>query len=67
MVTDNKDYKLDSIELINGCADTFDIELDNNRPLSEQLYHILLDYLKELKQEYKNSVPELAKLNLKNL
>lgn len=26
-----------------------------------------LDYLKELKQEYKNSIPALAKLNLKNL
>lgn len=70
IVTGNNDYKLESIELINGYSDTFDIEgelTDKNNSLSEQLYKILLDYFKELKEEYQDRVPELKKLDLKNL
>ena len=70
VVTDKKEYKLESIELINGYEDTFDIEGDLSHyenSLSEQLYKILLGHLKDLKRDYQDRVEELEKLNLENL
>lgn len=70
VVSNRKDCVLVSIDNINNYLDTFDIEgelTDENLSLSEKLYKIMLDYFKELKEEYGNDITELKKLSLKNL
>ena len=70
VVTDNKEYKLESINKINDYADTFDIEgcLEHYRlSKSVMLYNILLGHLKDLKRDYGDEIKELQDLDLSNL
>lgn len=59
-----------SVKEINDYIDTFDIEgeLESEyNSLSERLYKILLNYFRQLKEEYQDKVPELKEIDLKNL
>ncbi len=70
IITDNKDYKLQSVDRINDYADTFDIEgcLEHYElSKSVMLYNILLGHLKDLKRDYADEVEELKDLDLSNL
>lgn len=70
IVKDEKTGELESIEEINGYADTFDIEgsLKNDEvSMSVMLYNILLSRLKELKNMYENEIEELKNLDLSNI
>ena len=65
-----EDKTLESIERINGYADTFDIEgyLEHcELSMSVMLYNILLGHLKDLKRDYQDEVKELKELDLSNL
>ena len=68
VVADNEE-QLEYISNINEYNDIFDIEcrLDNKDSYSTELYKILLERLKGLKIQYQDRVPELQKLDLKNL
>lgn len=70
VVTDKENEKLESIDLINGYEEAFDLEgnlAHYENSLSEQLYQILLRHLKNLKRDYQDRVIELKNLDLENL
>lgn len=70
VITDNKEYRLKSIDRINDYADTFDIEgcLEHYElSKSVMLYNILLGHLKDLKRDYGDEIKELQDLDLSNL